>query len=432
MIAEFISRYEKEFDFYQNLAINVERKLKNELSKSGIRAIVSSRAKSISRLNVKLKSRNGKRKYKSVSDIYSDIIDLAGVRVALYFPGDIKLVEDIIKKNFKIHTIKNFPENENKKIINEYTKVFDGYSATHFRVSLNDDTRYAKNHCVEIQAASVLMHAWSEVEHDLVYKPLQGDLSKEELMILDEINGLVLSGNIALERLQRAGLHRVNGTANKFLNHYDVASYITSNITVDESFFDFRLVFSILKALGLNDVKSMTPVMDKLKHPSTIKSIMNKTNSNNLTICFTYALGDVYHEKVISKLELLSKEFEDVINSSSSEWWEKDNPAHVCLVSLLTNAICKSDQTGKAEKLIPLLGILSFEFTVFGRERVNNSYSNIINLSACSDAEFENIINLISDFYEKLTSINLNKHEINQFLDLCSKFVVGSDSSSKP
>lgn len=52
------------------------------------------------------------------------------------------------------------------------------------------------------------MHAWSEVEHDLIYKPLQGTLSKEELAILDELNGLVLAGEIALERLQAAGNER--------------------------------------------------------------------------------------------------------------------------------------------------------------------------------------------------------------------------------
>lgn len=62
---------------------------------------------------------------------------------------------------------------------------------------------------LEIQVASVLMHAWSEVEHDLVYKPLQGTLSDEELAILDELNGLVLSGEIALERLQAAGNERI-------------------------------------------------------------------------------------------------------------------------------------------------------------------------------------------------------------------------------
>ncbi len=41
------------------------------------------------------------------------------------------------------------------------------------------------------------MHAWSEVEHDLTYKPMQGTLSEEELSILDELNGLVLAGEIA-------------------------------------------------------------------------------------------------------------------------------------------------------------------------------------------------------------------------------------------
>ena len=58
------------------------------------------------------------------------------------------------------------------------------------------------------------MHAWSEVEHDLIYKPLQGTLSKEELAILDELNGLVLAGEIALERCR---LQEMNGSAAKML-----------------------------------------------------------------------------------------------------------------------------------------------------------------------------------------------------------------------
>ena len=39
--------------------------------------------------------------------------------------------------------------------------------------------RYAEA-AVEIQVASVLMHAWAEVEHDLVYKRLEGELSDDE------------------------------------------------------------------------------------------------------------------------------------------------------------------------------------------------------------------------------------------------------------
>lgn len=69
------------------------------------------------------------------------------------------------------------------------------------------------------------MHAWSEVEHDLVYKPYSGDLSKEELSILDEINGLVLTGEIALERLQSAMATRTEKST-KIDDKYELTNYI--------------------------------------------------------------------------------------------------------------------------------------------------------------------------------------------------------------
>ena len=68
---------------------------------------------------------------------------------------------------------------------------------------LNESQRKYGAARIEIQVASLIMHAWSEVEHDLIYKPMQGTLSEEELSILDELNGLVLAGEIALERLQQ-------------------------------------------------------------------------------------------------------------------------------------------------------------------------------------------------------------------------------------
>lgn len=70
------------------------------------------------------------------------------------------------------------------------------------------------------------MHAWSEVEHDLDYKPLAGPLSWGEHAILDELNGLVLAGEIALERLQDAGQSRVASAGSSFANHYELASYL--------------------------------------------------------------------------------------------------------------------------------------------------------------------------------------------------------------
>lgn len=226
LVAAFIARYRKEFDFYEESCRIVAQLLESNLRSAGLRAIVTSRAKNPARLEVKVRQRASTASYRTVDDIYEDIIDLAGVRVALYFPGERQEVGKIIRDLFSLtKEAKDFPTTAAPS----YKKRFSGYWATHYRVripevSLNEAQKRYSEAKVEIQVASVLMHAWSEVEHDLVYKPLQGILSDEEYAILDELNGLVLSGEIALERLQRAGELRVSTSGREFSNHYDLAA----------------------------------------------------------------------------------------------------------------------------------------------------------------------------------------------------------------
>ena len=47
--------------------------------------MVTSRAKAAARLEAKVRQRTATTDYAVVEDIYKDIVDLAGVRVALYF-----------------------------------------------------------------------------------------------------------------------------------------------------------------------------------------------------------------------------------------------------------------------------------------------------------------------------------------------------------
>ena len=410
VIKEFVSRYEKEFDFYQNLSLNVERKIKNHLSKSGVRAIVSSRAKSISRLDVKLEDRDKKKNYKHVNEIYDDMVDLAGVRVALYFPGDMNLVEEIIGKNFKVHKSKKFPESLQKKTIGTYTKIFDGYSAAHFRVSLNDETRYAKNHCVEIQVASVLMHAWSEVEHDLVYKPLQGELSNEELMILDEINGLVLSGNIALERLQKAGLTRVNDESNKiFLNHYDFASFVLSRMKIDEELFDFRMVFSILKMCNLNTRDNIKNIMDYIPSLNSQVSSKNKNKINNQQEMFIMALAKIYSSEVIAPLLK--------VNYDGGELSE-------LVVKILWHAILYKAPSISAKKIMENAAFLSFEFELFEYNELKTNYKDLINFSNKSDDDMKGIFAKLDSFSAKFNKLKVDEKDIDSFIKECVSIAV--------
>ena len=211
--------------------------------------------------------------YSSVDDVFDDIVDLAGVRVALYFPGERDLVDRAIVNLFRLSDDRiDFPKEQNKK----KGKRFSGYSACHYRVYLKEEDldqsnqRYSRAR-VEIQVASVLMHAWSEVEHDLEYKPMEGDLSEDEKAILDQINGMVLAGEIALESLQRAGKRRVTESGRKFGNHYELAAYLLERVDnlvdtpVDDSGVGRAdILFELLCRLKIDTPEKLHQYLDSL------------------------------------------------------------------------------------------------------------------------------------------------------------------------
>lgn len=274
LIGQFISRYRKEFDFYEQACRMTAQVLDSYLQSAGVRAIVTSRAKNPVRLETKVRQRAKSHPYASVEDIYDDIVDLAGVRVALYFPAERSEVGRIIRTLFvPVADPKEFPTASKPT----YEKRFSGYWATHYRVRLpesllNESQKRYTEARVEIQVASVLMHAWSEVEHDLVYKPLQGTLSDEEYAILDELNGLVLAGEIALERLQRAGEARISVHDREYTNHYDLASSLLEMSRAKLAGLDIHdsaigrvdLLFQLLQALGLNKPEDLAQYVEAL------------------------------------------------------------------------------------------------------------------------------------------------------------------------
>ena len=231
IIDEFMAQYERTYDFFLRAAQLCQERCETQLAQKGIRAIVTSRAKKPDRLYQKLKQRASETNYSCYDDIYEDIVDLAGVRIALYFPGDRDEVDKLIKAEFIVKKTKRFPDPGEKALTDE--KRFSGYAASHYHVNLKGEhlteERFSRA-CIEIQVASVLMHGWAEVEHDLLYKPLSGKLSKDERAILDEINGIVLIGESALERLQEAQEWRIGKKGSHFEDQYDLATYLSNQL----------------------------------------------------------------------------------------------------------------------------------------------------------------------------------------------------------
>lgn len=213
LVEKFMNSYRRSYDYYFSLARLVSDAIQDRLIKEGIRGWVTFRAKRPDSLEAKIHRRafalDASKYYRTVDDIYSDIADLAGVRVALYFPSDREKVRRIINELFDCSYEK---ELQGTRVLQNQQR-FSGYWATHYRVALKQDTHSGIDSRfldakVEIQVASLIMHAWAEVEHDLIYKPEDGTISPEEYAILDELNGIVLSGERILERLREAGERR--------------------------------------------------------------------------------------------------------------------------------------------------------------------------------------------------------------------------------
>ncbi|QGV90222.1 hypothetical protein F7P07_07785 [Klebsiella pneumoniae] len=118
VIKDFLEQYSKQYDYYSELAKIGSNLLEQELEKRGIKAIVSFRAKRPDRLEQKLNQRNEKSAYADVANIYEDIVDLAGVRVALYFPKDREVVDETINFLFNVQKRKTFQ----KHLINQSLK----------------------------------------------------------------------------------------------------------------------------------------------------------------------------------------------------------------------------------------------------------------------------------------------------------------------
>lgn len=228
VIDAFIKNYEHEVDFYQECAALAQDKLDQALQEAGIKAVVSARAKRPNRLQKKLVKRDPKKHYKTFRDIYDDIIDLAGVRVALYLPADQEDVGKIIEQVFQpVRPPKHFPEDRDPG-------DSLGYVATHYLVHLRPNAlrrkelRYADTQ-IEVQVASVLMHAWAEVTHDLIYKPEKGQLTQEEMNILRDLNDLVQAGEAQLEKLQGA----IEGRNGEHLR-FEIASSLSKVATTHD------------------------------------------------------------------------------------------------------------------------------------------------------------------------------------------------------
>lgn len=266
-IDDFIREYQREFHIKDRVAKIAEAQCRALLDASAVRAIITSRAKDPEHLLAKLeqRARERGREYPTFEELRADIHDFSGVRIALYSPSNAATVGEGIGQQFTVRETRQFPDRR-IDVEARRTGAASGYLATHFRVNFKEESlsgadKGLSGDPIEIQVASVLMHAWSEVEHDLRYKPLSGRLSAAEEMLLDGLNDLSIAGETALIRLQRSTTERIEGRDESFEDPYTLAAYLYTMLQQQANGYPVapigraELLLAFLNRLGLDRPK---------------------------------------------------------------------------------------------------------------------------------------------------------------------------------
>lgn len=217
-------------------------------------------------LEDRLKEMSKKKPYESMYDIHisNGIWDLIGVRILSYYPDDIPIIVRDIMKLFdtvgtpqvrdaprnhrqlpKVDRAASYDQNEIADRLSDYVKgswtsksadeierdwKHAGYRAVHLHVKQKgSETRPEHMWKVraEIQLTTPVMHAWSEIEHDIIYKnrfELPQDQTTDRM--IDAFNGLAITSEILLQQLQKTLITAKDTNEKRFKNKEELEEWL--------------------------------------------------------------------------------------------------------------------------------------------------------------------------------------------------------------
>ncbi len=207
-----LEEYRHQIGLYHEFSITIREILSKAINLSGAKIHhISCRAKD----HESLKNKVQKEKYceSDQNKIEDFITDLAGCRIVFYHDSDINRFRNlgIIEANFDIdrkRSVERLPKR------GEGSKAEDYYKGVHYIVRLKENRtnliEYSKfkNLWCEIQIHSALNNIFSQISHDITYKPNIGDkigqdrLKSIDRMLCDIIDKHLMPAQLAFEKVK--------------------------------------------------------------------------------------------------------------------------------------------------------------------------------------------------------------------------------------
>lgn len=259
IIAESVARFSRERDRYIKLAGRVADLCRSEVvEKNAVRAQVTSRTKTVRSFEGKLRrfARRADKNYQTVDEVFADISDFSGVRVATYRPEDEARVAKAVSDYFGGPNDGNVDVDPKDKL-----KPAQGqfYRATHCQVFLPDqelvgDFDNLRDVSCEIQICSMMAHVWNEIEHDIGYKPESDGPSETERGLLETLGHLTRAGDAAITRLLDANVDRMTEQTGDFSDVHDFVARLRNYFPDADLSVNAGLAYDEAQALGLTSI----------------------------------------------------------------------------------------------------------------------------------------------------------------------------------
>ncbi|EMR62789.1 hypothetical protein UCREL1_10253 [Eutypa lata UCREL1] len=178
--------------------------------------------------------------FQNPAQMLSALHDFGGVRISLYFPGDVERVTAILGEKFKITRKSDKTQGSGGNVRSLQERI------NHLQDSKPGSSEVNGNTAISAQGHSQFARTFTGykathfvIEHDMIYKPqeLQGEkISDDEERVLDLINGIVLTGEAALRQLEASTAKRLYQRAeNKEAmasSYYELAAWIEKHCEV--------------------------------------------------------------------------------------------------------------------------------------------------------------------------------------------------------
>lgn len=198
-ISKFVDDFVHQKEQFTQIENDLGTLCKAKLEDQKIKFAWQSRVKEAESLKKKLQDRS--HEYTNESLNTADIKDLVAGRVILTRWKDFGVVDDVIKANFNVRSHSQHPKSNQHAVT--LKARFRGYDGLHFYVTRRFPEDQYTNLVIEIQVISVFMWAWTTLEHDILYKKLNGEPDLKLVKQIETLQGIANLGEVVLEQYDK-------------------------------------------------------------------------------------------------------------------------------------------------------------------------------------------------------------------------------------